>query len=143
LARFLHLVKLSFGTGDVAGLAAWQATPAARGADGLPCHVTRMWPRRAEEILAGGSLYWVIRGAILCRQRVLRLDRLRGADGIERCAIVLDPELVRTAAVPRQPFQGWRYLDPADAPPDLSAPRAGEDHLPPALSAALAELGVL
>ena len=102
-----------------------------------------MWPRRAEEILAGGSIYWVIRGAIRCRQTILRLDEVTGDDGVRRCAIVLDPGIVATAQAARRPFQGWRYLRPADAPADLPASRRDEDELPEALSAALAEIGVL
>jgi len=139
----LHLIKLSVGTEDVADLADWQQQKRAQTADGLPRHTTRMWPRRGEELLDGGSIYWVIKGLVLCRQRIRRLDRVTGADGIERCAIVLDPELVRVAPAPRQPFQGWRYLQPGDAPPDLTALRPGEDRLPPALSRALAEIGVI
>ncbi|WP_296761671.1 DUF1489 domain-containing protein [Sediminimonas sp.] len=142
-AAQMNLVKLSVGTEDIAGLARWQASKRAQGADGLPRHVTRMWPRRADEILAGGSIYWVIRGAIRCRQRILRLDGVTGDDGVRRCAIVLDPEVVATAQATRRPFQGWRYLRPEDAPADLSGSRRGEEALPDALSAALAEIGVL
>lgn len=143
MTRFLNLVKLSVGTEDLADLAAWQADRHGQSPDGLPWHVTRMWPRREAEVLAGGSIYWVIKGLILARQRILRLDRVQGADGIERCGIVTEPDLIRVAPTPRQPFQGWRYLDPADAPPDLSAPKDGEQTLPPALSKALAEIGVI
>jgi hypothetical protein len=143
MARFLHLIKLSVGSEDLEDHAAWYADGRADGPDGRPRHVTRMWPKRAEEVLAGGSIYWVIKGMVLGRQSILGLERLTGADGIERCAIVLAREVVRVAPSPRQPFQGWRYLDPADAPPDLRAARAGDDDLPPALSAALAEIGVL
>jgi len=139
----LHLIKLSVGTEDVAEMAAWQAEPRWQTADGLPWHITRMWPKRDGEILAGGSIYWVIRGLVLCRQRVLRFDRVRGEDAVDRCGIVLSPELIRVAPAPRQPFQGWRYLNPADAPPDLSTAKPGEDALPPALSRALAEIGVI
>ena len=139
----LHLQKLSVGTASVEDLAAWQATARARTEDGLPRHVTRMWPRRAAEVLDGGSIYWVIKGTVLCRQRILRLDEYQGGDGVPRCAIVLDPALVRVAATPRRAFQGWRYLAPGDAPPDLAGARAGEDTLPPDLSSALAEIGVL
>ncbi|MGB1034463.1 MAG: DUF1489 family protein [Paracoccaceae bacterium] len=138
----LHLVKLSVGTEDVDGLAKWQASRAAQGADGLPRHVTRMWPRR-EADLKGGSIYWVIRRMIQCRQRIVRLDEVTGEDGIRRCAIVLDPELVLTQTTPRRPFQGWRYLPGTDAPPDLTVRRAQDDPLPPALAGALAEIGVL
>ena len=143
MQRFLNILKLSVGTTDVADLAHWQADRRWQSPDGLPWHITRMWPKRTEEVLAGGSVYWVIKGLILARQRILRLDPVAGEDGVDRCAIVLHPDLVRVAPTPRQPFQGWRYLDPADSPPDLSAPKAGEEALPPALSRALAEIGVI
>lgn len=139
----LNLMKLSVGTETVEDLAAWQGGQAARFDDGLPRHVTRMWPRREAELLAGGSIYWVIKGQILCRQVIRRLDRVSGSDGIERCAIVLDPALLRTQSAPRRAFQGWRYLPGADAPPDLSPTRLNETPLPPALAGALAEIGVI
>ncbi|MEN8896844.1 MAG: DUF1489 domain-containing protein [Yoonia sp.] len=138
----INLVKLSVGTDDVAGLAAWQKTPRAQAADGLPQHVTRMWPKRADEILNGGSIYWVIKGVIQCRQRIVRLDERIGEDGIRRCAIVSDPDLIRVAATPKRAFQGWRYLQPSDAPADLSDGAQDEEALPPELSKALAAIGV-
>ncbi|XDA97335.1 DUF1489 domain-containing protein [Sulfitobacter sp. LCG007] len=141
--KYVNLLKLSVGTEGIDDLAAWQASKAAQTSDGLPRHVTRMWPRREAEVLAGGSIYWVIKGVVLCRQRILRLDERIGTDGIRRCAIVLDPELVRTAASLRRPFQGWRYLLPADAPPDLPKGREQEEPLPVELNRALAEIGVL
>jgi hypothetical protein len=139
---FVHLLKLSVGTENVEDLADWQATRRAQTDDGLPRHVTRMWPRREAEVL-GGSIYWVIKGVIQCRQRIERLDEYIGADGIRRCAIVLDPELVRTQSSLRRPFQGWRYLPPGDAPPDLPKGRSSEEPLPVELNRALAEIGVL
>jgi len=139
----IHLIKLSVGSESVDSLIAWQATRRAQAQDGLPRHVTRMWPRRAGELLAGGSIYWVIQGFVQCRQRIQRLDEAIGEDGIRRCAIVLDPEIRRTAQARKRPFQGWRYLRPEDAPPDLPATRRGEEPLPDALSAALAEIGVI
>ncbi|HBS48766.1 MAG TPA: DUF1489 domain-containing protein [Rhodobacteraceae bacterium] len=138
-----HLIKLSVGTESVDGLAKWQASRAARGADGLPRHVTRMWPKRAEEVLNGGSIYWVIKGVVQCRQRILRLDEVTRSDGVRRCAIVLDPELIRTQGALKRPFQGWRYLKPEDAPADLPPGREAEEALPDALNRALAEIGVL
>ena len=138
----LHLQKLSVGTETVEDLAAWQATKRAQTPDGFPRHVTRMWPKREADLLEGGSIFWVIKGVILCRQKILRLDDYDSADGIRRCAIVLDPNLVRVEATPRRPFQGWRYLKAGDAPRDLSARAAREDPLPPQLSAALADIGV-
>jgi hypothetical protein len=138
----LHLMKLSVGTEDVRDLADWQAGRG-RGPDGLPRHVTRMWPKREAELLDGGSIFWAIRGVILCRQRIVRLDEVRGADGIPRCALILDPTLVRVTPTPRRPFQGWRYLPAQDAPRDLGDWPAGEEDLPPKLSMALAEVGVV
>jgi hypothetical protein len=138
----VHLIKLSVGTEDVADLAHWQAGRG-RGPDGRPRHVTRMWPKRAAELLDGGSVYWVIRGAVLCRQRLVALEEERGADGVPRCALVLDPELRRVAPTPRRPFQGWRYLPAAEAPRDLSPWREGDDALPPGLAEAVARFGVL
>ena len=141
--NFTNLIKLSVGTESVDGLVEWQKIPQVQTPDGLPRHVTRMWPKREKEILAGGSIYWVIKGVIQARQRIVRLDEVTGQDGIRRCAIVLDPELYRTAPAPRRPFQGWRYLKPEDSPPDMSAQRSSDDTLPSELSAALAEIGVL
>jgi hypothetical protein len=143
LATKLHLQKLSVGTKNVADLTAWQATERAQAPDGLPRHVTRMWPKRAEELLSGGSIYWVVKGSLLCRQRIIRLDEYIGADGIRRCAIVIDPELISVVPSLKRPFQGWRYLKPEDAPRDLPVGRENEEALPPSLSAALAEIGIL
>ncbi|MBM1558078.1 DUF1489 domain-containing protein [Sulfitobacter mediterraneus] len=139
----VNLIKLSVGTDSVEGLAEWHATKRAQTADGLPRHVTRMWPKREAEILNGGSIFWVIKGAIQCRQRILRLDEQIGSDGIRRCAIVLEPNLVRTQSSLRRPFQGWRYLTTQDAPPDLPEGRENEEALPVELNQALAEIGVL
>ncbi|MDD9921154.1 MAG: DUF1489 domain-containing protein [Boseongicola sp.] len=137
----LHLIKLSVGSENVDTLAAWQASATAKGPDGLPRHVTRMWPKREAELLDGGSIYWVIKGLVLCRQRIIRLDEVEKADGNRYCGIVLDPILHRTETAHKRPFQGWRYLNGSDAPRDLRADRANED-LPPRLMAALAEIGV-
>lgn len=138
----VHLLKLCVGAASVEELSSWQRSGHARGPDGAPRHVTRMWPKRAEEVLAGGSLYWVIKGVILARQRIVRFDEVDRGDGIRRCGLVLAPEIHRTEAVQRRAFQGWRYLAPEDAPGDLSRGRESEPDLPPALAAALAEIGV-
>ena len=147
MADCIHLVKLCVGADGVEDLARWQRSAAARGPDGHPVHVTRMWPKREAELLAGGSLYWVFRGVILARQRVLRLDPVQRAEGPTRCALVLDPQIIRTEPAPRRPFQGWRYLAPDEAPRDLAGAEGGTTAKgraapPPALLAALAELGV-
>lgn len=101
-----------------------------------------MWPRREAELLNGGSLYWVIKGVIQARQTILRLDEVIGEDGIRRCGIVMEPEIIRTQAATRRPFQGWRYLEPADSPADLVKGAEVQDDLPPELMTALAEIGV-
>jgi hypothetical protein len=133
----LHLVKLCVGAATVQDLLDWHAENHGRWPAGRTIHVTRMWPKRADELLAGGSLYWVFKGLILARQAIMALDPQQGSDGIERCAIVL-----RTAPAARQPFQGWRYLVAAEAPPDLPEARAGETALPPSLASALADIGL-
>jgi len=139
----INLIKLSVGTEPVEDLQAWHRNVRAQGGDGLPRHVTRMWPKREKEILNGGSIYWVIKGVIQCRQRILRLDEVIGHDGIRRCAIVLEPELIRTVQATKRPFQGWRYLKPEDSPADLPEGRENEEALPPELAGALADIGVL
>ncbi|MDB2406978.1 DUF1489 domain-containing protein [Jannaschia sp.] len=138
----INLIKLSVGTENLAGLAQWQRNAAARGPDGAPRHVTRMWPKREAEVIAGGSIYWVIKGAIMARQEIVRLDEVRRADGIARCGIVLKPTLIPVVPTLKRPFQGWRYLKPEDAPIDTHG-SSEEAPLPAALSVALAEIGVL
>ncbi len=141
--NFINLIKLSVGSETYEDILAWQSSKRAQTKDGLPRHVTRMWPKREAEILNGGSIYWVIKGVLTCRQRILRLDEVIGSDGIRRCAIVSDPDLIRVQTALKRPFQGWRYLKPADTPPDLPKGRTAEDPLPTELNRALAEIGVL
>ena len=139
----IHLVKLSVGSETVEDMSEWQTTRRAQTDDGLPRHITRMWPKREQALLNGGSIFWVIKGFLQCRQRILRLDEMIGADGIRRCAIVLDPQIIRTNSAKKRPFQGWRYLPVSDAPIDLAAQRENEDQLPPELANALADIGVV
>jgi len=113
----LNLIKLCVGVSEIEELEQW-VRDARAGRDTLD-HVTRMFPKRGEEIVAGGSLYWVIRGLILCRQPIAGLVAVKGADGIERCRIDFKPKLVPVFPAPRRAFQGWRYLEAADAPRDL------------------------
>jgi len=142
----VNLVKLCVGIDSLEHLMRYRAAQRADaqkiGRADETVHVTRMFPKRADELLNGGSLYWVIKGVILARQKVLRLDARIGADGIRRCAIVMEPHLIQTEGAPRRPFQGWRYLESGDAPSDLAASRAEDDELPPALSLALGEIGL-
>lgn len=138
----VHLLKLCVGADSIDDLADWQASQAHRWPKGCAVHVTRMWPKREAEVLAGGSLFWVIKGVILCRQQIVALEQVTGSDGITRCGIVLDAGILRTQAAPRRPFQGWRYLDAKDAPPDLLPGREQEETLPPGLAEAMAEFGL-
>jgi hypothetical protein len=136
----LHLIKLCVGVSDVSELRQW-IRDARAGRDTLD-HVTRMFPRRRDEIVPGGSLYWVIRGLVLCRQPIAELEPVRGSDGIERCRIVFTPKIVLVRPVPRRAFQGWRYLEAADAPPDI-ARGSGAGALSAQMRKDLAALGLL
>ena len=138
----LHILKLCVGCESIDDLAAWQTERAQTLPGGLPRHVTRMWPKREAELLDGGSIYWIIKGQIAVRQRIVRLDAVQGEDGVKRCALVLDPDLVRVAPAPRRPFQGWLYLTAEDAPRDMPTYRSGDDELPPELAEALAAFGL-
>jgi hypothetical protein len=138
----INILKLCVGADSVEDLIDWQASQRPRWPAGQAIHVTRMWPKREAEVLEGGSLYWVIKGVILARQRIADLQQVDLGDGISRCALILDAEVVRTEAAPRRPFQGWRYLDPKDSPRDLPKGRAKDDPLPAALAQALAEIGL-
>ena len=143
----LHLIKLCVGCESIADLTAWIAeSSAARRARGMKdeqTHVTRMMPKRVEEILDGGSLYWVIKGQISARQAILDLRAVTGADGIGRCAIVLDQNVIPVEPRPCRPFQGWRYLEPSSAGRDLSALGKFDQDMPEALRRELAQLGLL
>lgn len=144
----MHLIKLCVGVESVEHLAALEAArlDAARQA-GQPAeliHHTRQTPRQRETLLAGGSLYWVIKGAVRVRQQIIDLREEADADGRSLCAIVLAPALVETTPQPRRAFQGWRYLKPEDAPADIGAVQGGEgDGIPAAMRAQLAELALL
>lgn len=138
----VNLLKLCVGTETVEELQAWQDMRRKLWPDNKPRHITRMWPKRESEVLNGGSLYWVFKGVILARQRITAFEERRGEDGILRCALVLDPQIIRTEAAPRRPFQGWRYLTNEDAPRDLPKGRKAEEALPPDLARALADIGL-
>jgi len=106
-------------------------------------HRTRQVPKRAGEVVAGGSLYWVIKGFVRVRQHIVRIDILEPPVDLKRCALVLAPELVRTELQARRPFQGWRYLEGRDAPADLPEGADAGDELPPELAGELRDLGLL
>lgn len=143
----LNLIKLCVGCDSVEDLEAWIANRLAeRRRAGDPVehfHTTRMVPTRAAEIVDGGSLYWVVKGSVQCRQRITEIRPFVDGEGIGRCRIMLDPQVVRTEWQPRRAFQGWRYLKPSDAPADLGQDRAGQGEIPAQLRRQLAELGLL
>ncbi|THD44826.1 MAG: DUF1489 family protein [Bradyrhizobium sp.] len=143
----LNLVKLCVGAESIADLEEWiaerVAERVARGEPARSAHVTRMGPKRAEELVDGGSLYWVIRGLISCRQKLLSVEPFTDADGIGRCRLWMNPEVIPVAPRPMRAFQGWRYFAAKDAPPDLKAGRAGAAAMPEDLRRTLSELGLL
>jgi len=142
-----HLVKLCVGVETVQDLAVWQAERlrhlAQAGEAAELCHRTRQMPRRRNEILDGGSLYWVVKGFVLVRQRILDLKDATKDDGTACCGIVLDPELVTTRPQPRRAFQGWRYLEAADAPADARTLDDVEADIPPGMREDLRELRLI
>ncbi|WP_339832601.1 DUF1489 domain-containing protein [uncultured Parvibaculum sp.] len=142
----LHLIKLCVGADDIADLATWQEARLAemkkRKQPQTLVHVTRMTPKRADEILAGGSLYWVMKGVIRCRQRLIGIEPFKDGEGVKRCRLVLDREIVPTRRQERRAFQGWRYFDPKDAPPDVRR-GAADDDMPEEMRRELEDLGLL
>ena len=134
----LHLIKLCVGAGSVEDLLDWRRANRAAGEREWKVR-TRQTPKRAGELADGGSIYRVFKGAILCRQPILRIDT-HGEGRESRCEIVVAEEVVRVAPTGRRPFQGWRYLLAHEAPPDLDASR-GEAAVPNELALKLRELG--
>jgi hypothetical protein len=143
----LHLIKLSVGSDSVKDLRDWiREKLAEKKKRKLPLehiHTTRMVPKRAEELIDGGSLYWVIRGEVLCRQRFIDVRPFVDKDGIGRCRLVLDGKPVLTEPRPYRAFQGWRYLAAADAPKDLDRAAPGAAKMPEGLRRELRGLGLL
>ncbi|MBN8532017.1 MAG: DUF1489 domain-containing protein [Alphaproteobacteria bacterium] len=127
----LHLIKLSVGPESLADLASWQK----KRLKVVPelIHITRQTPKRAAELLDGGSIYWVIGGHVVARQKLLELRPME-RDGIPHCGLVYDKQMITVEMRPRRPFQGWRYLEEKDAPPDLPS-GAEDDSLPSKLRA--------
>ncbi len=129
----LHLIKLCVGVSEVGELSEWVEKR-------RPIVYTRMTPKRSNEILDGGSLYWVVKGQVLVRHPIIGIETIEEAGKKSRCEIELSKDVVLTAPQPRRPFQGWRYLRAEDAPPDLPA-GGGEAAVPSDLAAQLRSLG--
>ncbi len=144
----LHLIKLCVGIDDIAHLRAVQhrRREQARAAGEKPrlAHVTRQTPRRRDELLDGGSLYWVIRGFIQVRQLLRGMETFTDEGGIRRCRLLISEDLVAVRPTPRRPFQGWRYLDASDAPPDDNSCQITDaEDMPAEMRAQLMEMGLL
>ena len=143
----LHLIKLAVGCESVRELKGWVAERMQTAKkNGLPrhhVHVTRMTPKRVEDLLAGGSLYWVIRGEIAARERIIAIEPFRDRDGIGRCRLVMQPKVIAVLPRPMRPFQGWRYFAEDDAPADLKSVGAGVAAMPEPMRRELRELGLL
>jgi len=138
----LHLIKMCVGCDSVEDLEEWQANRLLRGEPLI--HRTRNFPKRAEEILAGGSLYWVIKGQVRVRQRITALEAVTDGEGGKFCAIHLDQELVRVVRMAHRPMQGWRYLAAEDAPGDRDPNHKDEtDEMPAAMVKELRSLGLM
>ena len=144
----VHMLKLCVGASSIDDLAAWQkgrlaASRAATGKAEL-WHTTRMEPKRKAEMVDGGSIYWIIKGVIQVRQRIVGFRDGHKDDGTACSLVMLDRKLIAVRPTPRRPFQGWRYLEVDDAPADLGASQAGDlAVMPPKLRRELAELGLL
>lgn len=144
----LHLLKLCVGPSSIeeleARIARNRAEAIEAGRDPTPFHATRMVPRRAAEIAGKGSIYWVMKGTLACRQAIVAIVPFTGTDGIGRCRLVLGTTVIPVSPRPCRPFQGWRYLRAADAPADID-PRAlgGLAEMPEALRRDLAALGLI
>jgi hypothetical protein len=143
----LHLIKLCVGADSLADLRGWMAARIAdakrRRAPLRYAHVTRMAPKRAADILDGGSLYWVIKGQIAARQRMLGVEPFVDSDGLGRCKLWLDGAVVSVRPRPMRAFQGWRYFEAKSAPPDIDETQPGFAAMPEALRRELAGLGLL
>jgi hypothetical protein len=143
----LHLIKLAVGCDSVQDLKDWIKEQLGKkkknGEKPERFHRTRMVPKRADELTDGGSLYWVIRGEVMCRERILEIRPFVDKDGIGRCRVVLDGKARLVQPRPYRAFQGWRYLPDKDAPPDLDRAAPGARHMPETMRRELRELGLL
>ncbi len=142
----VHLLKTAVGAADLDALRRRQdARRAVRDGREVVLGYTRNKPRRLDELIAGGSIYWIVRARIQARQRFLGLADAVDEGGRFYCELHLDPHLIETVPVPRRAIQGWRYLAPAEAPADLDIAYGGdgEEELPAHLVRELRELGLL
>jgi len=130
----LHLTKVAFGCRTLDAL---EKRVAARSHGGEVRVVTRMRPKRMDELI-GGSLHWIVKHRLVARQEILRFEDRK--DG--RIDIILSAGLELIPAVPKRAHQGWRYLSDDDAP-GADADDSGLSELPPLLYGKLAALNLV
>jgi hypothetical protein len=138
----LHLLKLAVGVSDLAELRRIQRERRKLRGFYCFCFYTRNTPRRQEEVLDGGSIYWVIKGQVRARQRIRGFVPILNQHGKMACLVKIEARVTPTLAQPRRAFQGWRYLRPEEAPPDRSA-GGRDDGMPAAMADELRALGLL
>jgi hypothetical protein len=143
----LHLLKLCVGADSIRDLEDWIGMRLVAlkkaGLSAEQFHTTRMVPKRMDELLDGGSLYWVIKGQVAARQILREIRPFTDPDGISRCHLVLEPAVIPVMPRPCRPFQGWRYLKAEDAPRDLGEDGGDIVDMPEDLRRELRDLGLL
>lgn len=143
----IHLIKLCVGVDSIRDLDEWikdRMAQKKKKKEALEyVHTTRMMPTQKDELLDGGSLYWVIKGVISCRQKLIDLRQFNDKDGVKRCRIVMEPKLIPVLPKPRSAFQGWRYLKANEAPADFAKGAKGASAMSEEMRRELHELGLL
>ena len=139
---YINLIKINVGSSTVKDIRKWQLNNKEKWPDKKPRHITRMWPKRQLEILNGGSIFWVIKGYIMARQKILGMEEFYRGDNVRCCSLIFDSTIYETESVRKRPFQGWRYLEIEQSPADLKIDRRNNDSIPAQLLAELADIGV-
>ena len=145
--NFINLIKLCVGINSVSELEIKQKkisfSDETLNSSDFTYHVTRMFPQKEKELLSGGSLYWVIKGQVLARQKIKNLKKIKDENKKNKCLIILERKIILTKNLPRKPFQGWRYLKPNDAPEDIAIFDKSQKEIPHKLQIELYKLGIL
>ena len=145
--NFINLIKLCVGINSVSELEIRQKkisfSDETLNSSDFTYHVTRMFPQKEKELLSGGSLYWVIKGQVLARQKIKNLKKIKDENKKNKCLIILERKIILTKNLPRKPFQGWRYLKPNDAPEDIAIFDKSQKEIPHKLQIELYKLGIL
>ena len=142
LMKYINLIKINVGSSNVDDIKNWQLANREKWADKKPRHITRMWPKRQQEILNGGSIFWVVKGYIIARQKIIGMEEFYRNKTIRCCALIFDNTIFETEIVRKRPFQGWRYLEKEQSPADLALENHNNDSIPSQLLAKLSDIGV-